>query len=198
MSTRWSTLWRSPSDRVGRRVRLSTAVISTRADNHAGRTPANPLQGQEGALYSGPIGTLADADPGGQVNDYTVSVNWGDGSPTTSATLTPNGGGTFTISGSHLYAEDGVYNITYLATDTDQHLTSTPAVPRSTTTGTLASRSDAAQTGADGRRRTRLKGNRLPTSWASFRDLDPGGQLGDYTATINGATGPPCRRHDRQ
>ncbi len=38
---------------------------------------------------------------------YTATINWGDGSSTTTGTVTGGNAGEFVVSGSHTYASDG-------------------------------------------------------------------------------------------
>ena len=59
----------------------------------------------EGAAFSGAVATFTDADPNGEVGDYTAVIQWGDGS--SSAGAIAAGANGFTVSGSHAYAEEG-------------------------------------------------------------------------------------------
>jgi len=57
-----------------------------------------------------------DSDPSAVSSDYTVAINWGDG--TTSSTGTVSGSASpFTISGSHTYKSNGTYTVTVTARD---------------------------------------------------------------------------------
>jgi PKD repeat protein len=53
-------------------------------------------------------------DPGGPevLGDYSATIDWGDSSPTSTGTITLGGGGVFTVSGNHTYAEEGTFTIT--------------------------------------------------------------------------------------
>jgi hypothetical protein len=108
-------------------------------------TPISPLL-EAGSASLITVGTFYDTDPGGKIGDYTVTISWGDGS-VSNATLSPAGTlpGTndplFLVQGTHGYGEENPrltttppgtgYQITVQVTDTDQHLSTTPAVPRS-------------------------------------------------------------------
>src|SRR5262249_13107571 len=59
--------------------------------------------------------------------EYAATIDWGDSRPTSTGTIT-FAGGTFTVRGSHTYAEEGSYTISVLL----QHGTS-PDVPVTTT-----------------------------------------------------------------
>ncbi len=108
------------SDRFGDRV---TALTS--ADVHDA-TLVNPVGipqfvGSGQALINAPLGTFADNNPFGTVSDFTATINWGDGSPTTLGFVTAVGGNAtqafFSVSGSHLYATAGVKNVSISVVD---------------------------------------------------------------------------------
>jgi hypothetical protein len=75
----------------------------------------------------GPLATFTDGNPLAPVSDFTVTIDWGDGSPQSAGTVSQAGGvGTaFTISGSHTYADSGVnggvgvYPLTVYIVDVD-------------------------------------------------------------------------------
>ena len=56
------------------------------------------------------LGSFSDGNPDGQTTDFTATINWGDGSSPSTATVsgTP---GDFTVTGSHTYAVGGVFTI---------------------------------------------------------------------------------------
>src|SRR5207302_1382532 len=67
---------------------------------------AQTISASEGSS-TGTVTTAIFTDPGGPeaVADYSASIAWGDGSSTSPATITANLDGSFTVSGSHTYAE---------------------------------------------------------------------------------------------
>jgi len=68
--------------------------------------------------FSGSTASFTDADPNGVVTDYSATINWGDGSPTSVGAITGGPGhGPYTVSGSHAYASTGFFTITTTATD---------------------------------------------------------------------------------
>jgi hypothetical protein len=75
---------------------------------------------------SGLVATFNDGNPFAPNSDFGVTINWGDGSPTTAGTiLQPGGVGTsFAISGSHTYAQAGVYDTALFITDVGGSTTS--------------------------------------------------------------------------
>jgi hypothetical protein len=95
---------------------------------------------KEGLLFNGPVATFTDP-AGGPPSNYVASINWGDGSPITAGTITLSGG-TFTVSGSHTYSEEGA-PILQVTAGTGDVWTSKAAMP-------TARRGVAAATGPDG------------------------------------------------
>ncbi|MEQ1861612.1 MAG: peptidylprolyl isomerase [Chthoniobacteraceae bacterium] len=61
------------------------------------------------------VAKLHDLDPAGVPGNFTANVNWGDGTPLTTATLardtTAPGAGLYVALGSHTYAKAGVYTV---------------------------------------------------------------------------------------
>jgi ELWxxDGT repeat protein len=64
----------------------------------------------EGTLYHGMVAIFSD--PGGPepVGHYSATINWGDGSPLTTGTITP-AGALFLVGGTHAYAKNGSYTV---------------------------------------------------------------------------------------
>jgi PKD repeat protein len=71
------------------------------------------LTGMSGGF---PLGGFIDD---GILDTHTVTVNWGDGTPTEPATVLPGAPGSGAILGSHTYADDGVYEVKVTITDDD-------------------------------------------------------------------------------
>ena len=59
---------------------------------------------------------FTDANPTATTADFSVSIDWGDGSPSTTGSVTLNSG-TFTVTGSHLYTEEGSYTVKVTVSD---------------------------------------------------------------------------------
>jgi parallel beta-helix repeat protein len=127
-------------------------------------TPASNLVAVEGTSFTAVLAHFV-----GGYGPFNASVDWGDGQ-TGAATI--SGG---SVSGSHIYAEEGAYTITITASDSTG-ATSSGAVTEST--------SDAAITGT-GNQLVVVEGNAFSGTLATFQDADPGGAPADYTATID-------------
>ena len=125
-----------------------------------------PVSVPEGASFSGPVATFNHPV-------YTATISWGDGS--TSAFFDSNGSNT--VTGSHLYAEEGGYGIT--VTDTSPNCGQPPCDQASST----ANVSDASLS-AGGRSFSTTAGAGFSGQVATFGDADPGGIASDYLTTI--------------
>ena len=51
------------------------------------------------------VATFADSDPSATEGNFSISIDWGDGTPMSSGSAVANGGGNFTVMGTHLYFE---------------------------------------------------------------------------------------------
>ncbi|GAA4267446.1 GH92 family glycosyl hydrolase [Frondihabitans peucedani] len=74
-------------------------------------TPAADLTLRPRAAFLGSVGTVAGGRPG--TDGYTATVNWGDGSATTTATVSSSGA----FSAGHAYSARGTYRVTVTADD---------------------------------------------------------------------------------
>src|SRR5262249_8812109 len=84
-------------------------------DNLTGHSAPNVSGNPNQALTNVTVATFTGADPQNIPTDFTVAIDWGDGA-TTSGTLTLSGG-TYTVTGSHTYANVGQFTITTFMTD---------------------------------------------------------------------------------
>ena len=139
----------------------------------------------EGLVYTGPTATFSDPDPTATPAEYSATINWGDGSPATSGTVTGPTGGPFTINGSHSYVEEGSYTVSVSITDTD-----TPA--NSAATSSLATVADAALAPTPAKTITTTEGAAYTGTVAGFTDVNPGATTADFTAMINWGDGTPA------
>jgi uncharacterized repeat protein (TIGR01451 family) len=157
----------------------STATVS---DAALTLNPATLPIMLEGASFSGPIATLFDADPFGTQSDYTVTVNWGDG---TSSAGTVGAGGPFLtgsqfqLNSSHTYSEEGLYSVQISVAD---------AGGAKANIFEQALVNDAPLTGL-GKILAGVEGTKFSGAVASFSDADPGGAAGDYISTIDWGDG---------
>lgn len=71
---------------------------------------------KQGVAFSGTVATFTDADPKGELADYTATIVWGDGT-TTTATISAAAGGGFDVTGSHTYAVSGTKIVVVVISD---------------------------------------------------------------------------------
>src|SRR5439155_12208266 len=113
-------------------------------------------------------------------SDYSASIDWGDGSPSSPGTISGSGG-TFTVSGAHSYAEEGTSTLTVTITGVNN------ASNAATATST-ANVSDAALAASCATPPTSAQS--LNGAMATFTDAaSPGGTLSDFSATIQWGDG---------
>ncbi len=154
-------------------------TVSVLLNNGNGTFSSNTLQvnGQnisasEGLAFSGDVANGTYSGSG----TLSATINWGDGSPTTSGTIT--GTSSFTVSGTHTYAEEGNYTISIFVSDDNGHTANTTSP---------ATVSDAALS------LTHFVTGPVKHLYAgvaaTFTDADPNGQVSDYTATVNWGDG---------
>jgi hypothetical protein len=70
-----------------------------------------------GDAFNGLVAHFDDADPGAAVGDYTVSIDWGDGSPASAGTVIDKPSGGLDGNGSHTYSAPGQKTVTVTITD---------------------------------------------------------------------------------
>jgi streptogramin lyase len=117
--------------------------------------------------------TSAAVNP--QTSDFTASINWGDGTPASAATITAASGGTFTVSATKIYASAGTYQATITINDAGT-LTSV------NTTITVAN-------GATGESIASTEGKPFTGLVATFNDPATTGDLSQYAASIKWGDG---------
>ena len=134
------------------------------------------LQATAAMPFTGTIATFTDADPAGNISQYTAKITWGDGQ-VYAGTITPDPSipGQFDVAGTHTYLSEKSYAVSILITD---------AGGASATASSTAQVADASLT-ATGFPIAGTAGTPLAALVATFRDTDPYGQLADYSATVD-------------
>jgi hypothetical protein len=96
---------------------LSTSGNGTATVSDAALTLTHFVAGGARDGYAALGATFTDADPNGQVADYTANINWGDGNTSTvNVYKNPLGKG-FVLAGLHRYANEGTYSVTLTVSD---------------------------------------------------------------------------------
>ncbi|HVX12713.1 MAG TPA: DUF4214 domain-containing protein [Pirellulales bacterium] len=124
-----------------------------------------------GGSFSGRLGTFTDVDGDNDDADFTATVDWGDGTSST-AQVAGNSSG-FTVSGTHTYASEGIYTATVTVNDIDG--ASATVSPVITADYSLSATGTAVNT---------TQATTFSGTVATFTDADPGGTVGQFTATI--------------
>lgn len=135
------------------------------------------LTAQENSTFTGPVASFTDPAGTGAISNYTASVDWGDG--TVTAGTVALAGTTYTVTGTHKYAEEGTYTVT-----TSIGHSGVTAVATSTATVT-----DPAVV-VTGTPVAAVEGAPLTTTTATFTDpAGPEPIPGNYSATIDWGDG---------
>lgn len=140
---------------------------------------SNAVAAIEGAAFSGTVATCVDTDASVTVVNLNATIDWGDGS-TSSAIITATGPNTFSIQGTHTYADEGAFTTTITAHDTKNTLTSS-----ATGTATVADAPLAATPLAV----TATAGVAFTGPTATFTDGNSLATASDFTATISWGDG---------
>jgi len=130
----------------------------------------------EGTAFNGVVATFTDSRGGAMPSDFTTSIHWGDGA-TTVGVVASSGGGVFTVSGMHTYADEGAFSVLVQVTDNVSMMTG-----NATSTANVAE-GDKLTAGPVSFSATAA----VPFSGvvATFTDTDTANVPGDFTATIN-------------
>jgi len=119
------------------------------------------------------VATFTDTDPNWSAGLFTATINWGDG--TTDSGEVGGSDGSFTVSGSHVYAQPGAYTAQVSVTDGFTTVTANGAATVSVAPLTV---SGGAVEGA-------VAGSAVSSTWATFTDANPNEAASSYTATID-------------
>lgn len=92
--------------------------VATVDDATLGATPS-AVAATQLSTFTGTVATFSDANSRATSADYTAVIDWGDNtSPTTvSGSQMTEAGGTFSVPGSHVYAQQGDYTLTVTISD---------------------------------------------------------------------------------
>jgi len=153
-------------------------------------TPANlefPLAAQavavhavEGQAFSGTVATFTDpdaSDPADSAAKDTATIHWGDGS-SSAGTVTSAGGGKYSVSGSHTYADEGTPTVSVSVTDPDD-----PGGPATASAKAMVSDAPLTASGSP----AFASANPVSATLATFTDANPGATTADFT-TGGGST----------
>jgi|SRR5579863_2115458 len=154
---------------------LSAASITVSVELAITSATGVPVAATEGKPFSGAVATFVDPDASATASEYSATIDWGDGSPTSSGTVSGSPS-LFTISGSHTYSDEATYTVTVTITDVDNSL-------NNATANTSAIVADGALNSACAAPLNTLQS--FSRSTATFTDQNPIGTASDFSATID-------------
>ncbi|HVC96995.1 MAG TPA: DUF4214 domain-containing protein [Pirellulales bacterium] len=169
-------------DAVASDVLVHDAVTVSAGPPAVDATAAGTLAATEGASLSQTLATFTDPNGTGALATYSATVDWGDGSSTTSGTVNgPDANGVFSVTGRHTYAEESVSAetisvIVHRALSADATVSDTVNVTDaalSVSGTTLSAQVNSALTG----------------TLATFTDTGGAEPLADYSATVDWGDG---------
>lgn len=102
-------VWAASNGATGYDVFAASFVVAP-PDAPISITHIGALANRQGQAAAGV--TFTDADPQGNLSQYTGSIDWGDGSVATPAVIAKNPFGGFAAGGVHTYAAPGTYTVT--------------------------------------------------------------------------------------
>jgi hypothetical protein len=149
----------------------------------------------EGTSFTGVVASFTDADPNAAAADFTVLVQWGDGSSSTvtstlgadGSQIVPDNGG-FDIKATHVYAEEGGYNITSVVVDDGDGRGPIDPSDAAITVKSTATVNDAPLAPIS-KTVGPVQGIRFTGVMASFTDADPNARASDFTALVQWGDG---------
>jgi uncharacterized protein (TIGR03118 family) len=140
------------------------------------------IDASEGEQFSGPVSGFTNPGSSDSANEFTALINWGDGA-TTPGTIT-GGNGSFVVSGTHTYQEEGEFPVSVQVIEIGQ----TPSAD----TPVVFSQIVDAPLDANGINLTDTEGHSFSNrNVARFTDANPlaGNDLDDFSATIQWGDG---------
>ena len=139
---------------------------------------ASAVSVSEGGTFNGVVATFSDGDTAATASNYSATIVWGDGSSST-GTIGATGAGSFTVSSSHAYAEEGSYSLSVTVTDVASYQA----------TEQISVADGALQALPDEETIQTKKKTEFVADVASFTDSDPAGTTKDYRASISWGDG---------
>lgn len=146
-------------------------------------TSSLAVGGYEGRVTSPTVATFT-AGAAAIASDFTATINWGDGSSTSTGTVTETSSGHFSVTGSHMYDEENYKGFTVTTTITQK------GGPNKTVTDTAIIDDSPLDTGAGLTLTGKVNTTYTNLLLGSFRDQDSSNTNGYvYVSTINWGDG---------
>jgi uncharacterized delta-60 repeat protein len=153
---------------------IAKSVVTIKDDDVIG----SPISATEGVAFTGVVASFAPSNPSVGAGDYVALIDWGDGTidapDITPGTITQIATGRFTVTGTHIYAEEGAY---FLSVQIGGASSMHNSNLFSATVNDAPLKATAVNFTVTGHKS-------FSGVVANFTDVDPGGLASDYTATI--------------
>jgi hypothetical protein len=170
-------------DAPGTATAQVTSTAHVAASGNAMSSSAVNFTIGEGVAFSGPVATFTDSDATKTPASFSATIAWGDA--TTSAGTITGGAGSFTVSGQHTYADEGVFTFTVTIAELSPGTASTSAMGTAT-----VNESDVLAPGPPVAVNA-FQGVQFSGPVAKFTDADTANTGADFTATIDWGDGSP-------
>ena len=101
----------------------STSLCGIEVETVTGNDPpisatAGSVTATEGNPFTEAVATFIDPETTAGADEFTASIDWGDGTAATAATITGSAG-SFVVTGGHTYIDEGAYTFTVTIVDID-------------------------------------------------------------------------------
>jgi hypothetical protein len=140
---------------------------------------ATPVSATEGTAFTSQVGTFVDAGGPEPVDHYSATIDWGDGTPIDNGIIGMVNATTFSVTGSHTYAEEGAHTVLVVISHEGT------VTCNFYTTSTVA---DASLSGA-GINVTATEGTVFNGLVANFQDAGNADPITSYSASIDWGDG---------
>jgi hypothetical protein len=99
---------------------LTPSAIIERLEGRALLTlTVTPITPMEGSLFQGQVATFDGTEvTATTILDFSATIDWGDGTPTTSGAVIPGTPNGYVVNGSHTYTREGIYNLSVVLNGT--------------------------------------------------------------------------------
>ncbi|MFO0802261.1 MAG: PKD domain-containing protein [Gemmataceae bacterium] len=174
-------------DEGGSRTTALSTITVTDSPLTAG--PAITITSQEGQPVTAQVATFTDANPLGQISEFSATINWGDGTPVSSAIIGQTAAGVFTVTGTHTYAAFTTAPLPVVVT--------IRSIDGATTTVTSSAVVTNAPLSSEGANITGVEGNSTGNVIvATFTDANPNSNISHFTSgggliTVSWGDGTP-------
>jgi PKD repeat protein len=148
----------------------------TGADLNVVTATSVPIGAVEGNPFTGVVANLHATNTSAPASQFTATITWSDDGSTTAGTVT-GGSGSFTVSGTHTFVDEGSYTATVTITDTSNGNKTTVTSPATVADAPLTAGTLTLTTGVEGVTPT--------TATFTFTDANPLATTADFTATID-------------